>query len=54
VAAFPIYFAINSAMLLGTTALFVALVANQTINFHHFIVDAVVWRQKRKPAGLPA
>ena len=54
VAVFPIYFAINSAMLFGATALFVALVANQTINFHHFIVDAVVWRQKRKPAGLPA
>jgi MFS family permease len=54
VAAFPIYFAINSAMVWGTTALFVALVANQTINFHHFIVDAIVWRQKRKPAGAPA
>ena len=54
IASFPIYFAINSAMTWGTTALFVALVANQMINFHHFIVDAVIWRQKRKPAGAPA
>jgi len=54
VAAFPIYFAINNAVIFGTTALLVALVLNQAINFHHFIVDAVIWRQKRKPAGLPA
>jgi hypothetical protein len=54
IAAFPVYFAINSAMTWGATALVVALVANQTINFHHFIVDAVIWRQKRKPAGAPA
>ena len=53
-AAFPFYFAINSAMTWGATALLVALVANQTINFHHFIVDAVIWRQRRKPAGAPA
>jgi len=27
---------------------------NQTLNFHHFIVDAVIWRAKKKPAGAPA
>jgi len=53
-AAFPVYYAINSVFLWGTTGLLFALVANQSLNFHHFIVDAVIWRQKRKPAGAPA
>jgi hypothetical protein len=52
--ALPVYYTINSALLWGTTGLLVAVIANQTLNFHHFIVDAVIWRQKRKPAGAPA
>jgi hypothetical protein len=52
--ALPVYYTINSAFLWGTTGLLVAVIANQTLNFHHFIVDAVIWRQKRKPAGAPA
>ena len=53
-AAFPLYFAINSAFEWGATGIMVAVVANQTLNFHHFIVDAVIWRARRKPAGAPA
>ena len=53
-AAFPLYFAINSAFLWGATGVFIAVIANQTLNFHHFIVDAVIWRARRKPAGTPA
>ena len=53
-AAFPIYFAINSAFMWGATGILVAIIANQTLNFHHFIVDAVIWRARRKPAGAPA
>ena len=52
VVAFPIYVPMNVDW--SATALFVALIANQTVNFHHFIVDAVIWRQKRKPSGAPA
>ncbi len=52
--AFPVYFAVNSAFLWGANGILIAVIANQTLNFHHFIVDAVIWRQKRKPAGAPA
>jgi len=53
-AAFPIFFAITSAFLWGATGILVAIIASQTLNFHHFIVDAVIWRARRKPAGAPA
>jgi hypothetical protein len=53
-AAFPIYAAIQGAFFWGPIGVMVAIVANQTLNFHHFIVDAVIWRAKRKPAGAPA
>jgi hypothetical protein len=23
------------------------LIASQTLNFHHFIVDAIIWRSRR-------
>jgi len=52
--AFPVYFVVNSGFFWGPEALILAVIANQTLNFHHFIVDAVIWRQKRKPAGAPA
>ena len=54
VAAAPVYYAINSTFLWGATGIMVALVLNQTLNFHHFIVDAVIWRARKKPAGAPA
>jgi hypothetical protein len=31
----------------------IALIATQTLNFNHFITDAVIWRAKRKPVGAP-
>jgi hypothetical protein len=46
--------AINSTFLWGVTGIMVALILNQTLNFHHFIVDAVIWRVRKKPAGAPA
>ena len=54
VAAFPVYYVLNSMWLWGTTGLMIALIVNQTLNFHHFIVDAVIWRAKKKPVGAPA
>jgi hypothetical protein len=53
-ASLPLYYAIHSAFFWGAAGITVAIIANQTLNFHHFIVDAVIWRQKRKPAGAPA
>jgi hypothetical protein len=49
-----LYGGIFFAFSLGATAVMIAIIANQTLNFHHFIVDAVIWRARRKPAGAPA
>jgi hypothetical protein len=49
-----LYSGIFYAFLLGATGIMIAIIANQTLNFHHFIVDAVIWRARRKPAGAPA
>jgi len=53
-AALPLYGTIFSAFFWGATGIMIAIIANQTLNFHHFIVDAVIWRARRKPAGTPA
>ena len=53
-AAFPVYYAVNAMFALGAAGLIAAVIANQTLNFHHFISDAVIWRARRKPAGAPA
>lgn len=53
-AALPVYYAINSMFAWGAAGVFAAVIANQTLNFHHFITDAVIWRSRRKPAGAPA
>jgi hypothetical protein len=53
-AALPVYYVLNTSFIWGATGIMVALIANQALNFHHFIVDAVIWRQRRKPAGAPA
>jgi hypothetical protein len=50
--AVPVYFLIYQNFYLGTAGLMLALIANQTLNFHHFIVDAVIWR--RRPVPTPA
>jgi len=55
VSALPVYFALNNADIwFGPTVVLVTAVMNQAINFHHFIVDAVIWRKRRNPAGAPA
>jgi hypothetical protein len=55
VGALPIYFALHTADLwLGSTVILATIVLNQVINFHHFIVDAVIWRKRGNPAGAPA
>jgi hypothetical protein len=52
-AAFPLYLSINSIYAEGTEiAIVFGLMATQTLNFHHFIVDSVIWRRRR--AAVPA
>jgi hypothetical protein len=52
--AFVVYLALNRSFAWGPSALVFALIANQTLNFHHFITDALIWRSRRSPAGSPA
>ena len=40
------YGAIQAAVPLG-----VVVVVYQTINFHHYIVDALIWKLRRKEVG---
>jgi hypothetical protein len=54
VAALPVYVLLNTSQIWGPTAFLLTVIVNQTINFHHFIVDAVIWRKRRAPAGAPA
>lgn len=51
--ALPVYFLLTQNFFWGPAGLVVALVLNQTLNFHHFIVDAVIWRRRSMPAGAP-
>jgi hypothetical protein len=53
IAATLLYSAINHAFLWGPAGIALAIVVNQTLNFNHFITDAVIWRAKRKPVGAP-
>jgi hypothetical protein len=46
--------AINRSFAWGPSALVFAIIANQTLNFHHFITDALIWRSRRSPTGSPA
>jgi hypothetical protein len=47
-----VYVAIASALPhLPMPALAAAAIVYQTINFHHYIVDAIVWRRRKPPAG---
>jgi hypothetical protein len=52
--AFAVYMGINRSFAWGPSALVLAIIANQTLNFHHFITDALIWRSRRSPAGSPA
>jgi len=52
--AFPFYLAFTVTPAWGGASIAIAFVANQTLTFHHFIVDAVIWRARRKTVGTPA
>jgi hypothetical protein len=52
VAAFVLYMAINRSFAWGPSGLVIAVIANQTFNFHHFITDAIIWRSRRSPASV--
>ncbi|MDA0785868.1 MAG: hypothetical protein O3B37_06220 [Proteobacteria bacterium] len=46
-----LFFTLRTAVgLFAIGAVPLTLVLFQTINFHHYTVDAVIWRRKRKPA----
>ena len=45
--ALPVYLSFSWFSVFGVYALAFAVIANQTINFHHFIVDGVIWRSRR-------
>jgi len=54
------YFGLDRAleMLAGRSTLPLFLIAYQTINFHHYVVDGLIWKVRKKPLsktlGLPA
>lgn len=46
-----VYMAISSAEpLFAIVGLAPMIIIYQTINFHHYIVDSIIWKSKRKPA----
>ena len=53
-APFPLYFTINQMFGWGAAGIMAAVIINQTMNFHHFLVDSVIWRARRKPVGAPS
>ena len=52
VVAFAIYATINRSFAWGPSWIVLAVIANQTLNFHHFITDALIWRRRRTPSAL--
>ena len=45
----------TSSTLFSTTAVSATLTASMIINFHHYVVDGVIWRRRNmKPASTPA
>ena len=46
-----LYFNVNQALtLLSSSVLPLSLLAYMTINFHHYVVDAIIWRRPRRAA----
>jgi hypothetical protein len=44
-----LYFNVNKALtVLSTSVLPLSLLAYMTINFHHYVVDAIIWRRPRR------
>jgi hypothetical protein len=42
-------FAVSTASTLIVTSLPLVAIAYQAINFHHYVVDAVIWKVRRRP-----
>jgi hypothetical protein len=51
VIAVPVYLSFSMLWMSGVYALTFVVIANQTLNFHHFIVDGVIWRSRRAAAS---
>lgn len=51
--ALVVYSAVSRPFLWGPSGIIIAVIANQALNFHHFITDALIWRSRRAPAGAP-
>jgi hypothetical protein len=54
VVAFAVYSAISGSFAWGPSGIVFAVIASQTLNFHHFITDALIWRSRRAPVASPA
>jgi hypothetical protein len=50
VLALAVYAEISGSFALGASGLAFAVIASQTLNFHHFITDAMIWRSRRSAA----
>ncbi len=49
-----LYFNVNRALtLFSSSVLPLSLLAYMTINFHHYVVDAIIWRRPRRAAVIP-
>jgi len=47
-----LYFNIDGVLgLFSQSVLPLSLLAYMTINFHHYVVDAIIWRRPRRPAA---
>ena len=47
-----LYFNIDGVLgLFSHSVLPLSLLAYMTINFHHYVVDAIIWRRPRRPAA---
>jgi hypothetical protein len=48
-----LYFALDSALeAMGLSVLTLSLAIYQAVNFHHYIVDGVIWKVRRKPVQV--
>jgi hypothetical protein len=54
VLAFAVYTAISGSSVWGPGGIVFVVIASQTLNFHHFITDAMIWRSRRTAAPASA
>lgn len=53
-AAFFLYALIAKSFAWGVSGVVLAIIASQSLNFHHFITDSLIWRSGRKPTPAAA